>query len=127
MVSHIYSFSIPMLTIQLPSLPYKSCLLSSQSFASLLHFGDLEHLNRRENFHIVILSIFVLDIQCVTLVLSDSLKMLCDSTYTTGVGYEGDTCSFTCDTGYELSGSDTRTCLGDSSWSGDEAMCIRGV
>ena len=29
-----------------------------------------------------------------------------------------DTCSFTCDTGYELTGSDTRTCQSDRSWSG---------
>ena len=27
-----------------------------------------------------------------------------------GVGYEGDTCNFTCNTGYELTGSDSRTC-----------------
>ena len=38
----------------------------------------------------------------------------------------GDTCSFTCDTGYELTGSDTRTCQSDGSWSGSIAMCSRG-
>ena len=38
----------------------------------------------------------------------------------------GDTCSFTCDTGYELTGSDTRTCQSDGSWSGSVAMCSRG-
>ena len=27
-----------------------------------------------------------------------------------GVGYEGDTCSFTCNTGYGLTGSSERTC-----------------
>ena len=36
-----------------------------------------------------------------------------------------DTCSFTCDTGYELTGSDTRTCQSDGSWSGIIAMCRR--
>ena len=37
-----------------------------------------------------------------------------------------DTCSFTCDTGYELTGSDTRTCQSDRSWSGSDAICSRG-
>ena len=43
-----------------------------------------------------------------------------------GVGYEGDTCSFTCNTGYELTGSDTRTCQSDGSWSGSDVTCARG-
>ena len=34
-----------------------------------------------------------------------------------------DTCSFTCITGYVLTGSDTRTCQNDGSWSGDETIC----
>ena len=37
-----------------------------------------------------------------------------------------DTCSFTCNTGYELTGSDTRTCQSDGSWSGIETDCNRG-
>ena len=41
--------------------------------------------------------------------------------------YEGDTCSFTCNTGYGLTGSDTRTCQSDGSWSGSETMCRRGL
>ena len=40
-----------------------------------------------------------------------------------GVGYEGDTCIFTCNTGYELTGSDTTTCQSDGSWSGSETSC----
>ena len=43
-----------------------------------------------------------------------------------GVPSYEDTCSFTCNTGYELTGSDTRTCQSDGSWSGTEAMCRRG-
>ena len=43
-----------------------------------------------------------------------------------GVPSSGDTCSFTCDTGYELTGSDTRSCQSDGSWSGSVAMCSRG-
>ena len=39
------------------------------------------------------------------------------------MGYEGGTCSFTCNTGYELTGSDTRTCQSDGSWSGSDDVC----
>ena len=38
-----------------------------------------------------------------------------------------DTCSFTCNTGYELTGSDTRTCQSDGSWSDSESMCMKGT
>jgi len=38
-----------------------------------------------------------------------------------------DTCSFTCNTGYELTGSDTRTCQSDGSWSGSDVVCRRGT
>jgi len=34
-----------------------------------------------------------------------------------------DTCSFTCNTGYELTGSAQRTCQSDSSWSGSPVSC----
>ena len=42
------------------------------------------------------------------------------------MGYAGDTCSFTCNTGYELTGSDTRTCQSDGSWSGSDNVCKKG-
>ena len=41
------------------------------------------------------------------------------------LSYE-DTCSFTCNTGYELTGSNTRTCQSNRSWSVGEAVCTRG-
>ena len=43
-----------------------------------------------------------------------------------GVHSYEDTCNFTCNTGYELTGSDTRTCQSDGSWSGSDNNCIRG-
>ena len=70
-----------------------------------------------------------LDAQCATLVLrTKGLEMVCYNgyNYTTGEAYEGDTCSFTCSSGYELTGSLTRTCQSDGSWSGNEAVCNRG-
>jgi len=44
-----------------------------------------------------------------------------------GVPTYEDTCNFTCNTGYELTGSDTRTCQSDGNWSGNETMCRRGM
>ena len=41
------------------------------------------------------------------------------------ISYE-DTCNFTCNTGYELTGSDTRTCQSNGSWSGSTTTCERG-
>ena len=35
-------------------------------------------------------------------------------------------CSFTCNTGYELTGSDTRICQSDGGWSGSDAVCRIG-
>ena len=43
-----------------------------------------------------------------------------------GVPSYEDTCSFTCDTGYVLMGSDTRTCQNDRNWNGSDAVCSRG-
>ena len=43
-----------------------------------------------------------------------------------GVPSYEDTCSFTCNTGYELTGSDTRTCQSNGNWSGTDDVCSRG-
>ena len=50
-------------------------------------------------------------------------KITLCSSGTEGVGYEGQTCNFRCDAGYELTGSDTRTCQSNGSWSGSPASC----
>ena len=43
------------------------------------------------------------------------------------LSYE-DTCSFTCNTGYVLTGSDTRICQSNGSWSGgSDDVCRRGM
>ena len=68
----------------------------------------------------------VLDIRCEILSTPSDGRMLCSSGRV-GVGYEGDTCNFTCNTGYELTGSDNRTCQSNGSWSGSEALCKQGI
>ena len=67
------------------------------------------------------------DIQCNNLSIPTNGNASCSSG-TVGVGYEGDTCSFTCNTGYELSNSNTiaRTCQSDGSWNGTDNDCRRG-
>jgi len=60
-------------------------------------------------------------VSCTPLVGPDNGAITC-----TGSVYE-DTCSFTCDDGYELTGSDTRTCQNDGNWNGTEAGCEQGI
>ena len=36
----------------------------------------------------------------------------------------GEACTFTCNTGYWLMGSDTRTCQSSGNWSGSDATCL---
>ena len=40
-----------------------------------------------------------------------------------GVHSHTDTCNVTCNVGYLLTGSDTRMCLSDGSWSGMDGSC----
>ena len=37
-----------------------------------------------------------------------------------------DTCTFSCNQGYELSGSEKRTCQSNKFWNGTKAMCTKG-
>ena len=68
-----------------------------------------------------------LDIRCDDLSAPANGVIMSCSSGTVGVGYEGDACSFTCNTGYELTGSDTRTCQSNGSWSGSDVTCNRGI
>ena len=38
----------------------------------------------------------------------------------------GENCTFTCNGGYQLMGSGTRTCQNSGNWSGSDAICSRG-
>ncbi|XP_065904304.1 receptor-type tyrosine-protein phosphatase delta-like isoform X2 [Dysidea avara] len=68
---------------------------------------------------------FTLDIQCNNLTTPSNGVITSCSSVSIGVGYEGDTCSYTCNTGYELTGSDTRTCQSNGNWSGSNDVCRR--
>ena len=39
----------------------------------------------------------------------------------------GETCTFTCDDGYELGGNTNRSCGDDESWSGTDISCTKGM
>ena len=43
-----------------------------------------------------------------------------------GVPTEGDTCTYQCDDGYELSGDMMRECQGDGTWTGSDPTCDLG-
>ena len=49
--------------------------------------------------------------------------MSCSMVNSLMFSYE-DTCSLTCNTGYELTGSSERTCQSNGSWSGSPVSCI---
>jgi len=40
--------------------------------------------------------------------------------------FKGTTCSFMCNTGYELNGSDVRACRSDGTWNGTSSICNKG-
>ena len=65
----------------------------------------------------------IIDLHCYNLSAPDNGEITSCSSGRVGVGYEGDTCSFTCNTGYELTGSDTRTCQSNRSWSDSDIKC----
>jgi len=64
-------------------------------------------------------------VECPSLTDPNNGVMTC-SLEDDGVSSYKDTCSFTCNTGYELTGSDTRTCQSDGNWSGSDTMCSGG-
>ena len=73
----------------------------------------------------MILSNIKILVSCPSLSNSSSETIDCSLGDDGTPSYE-DTCSFTCNTGYELTGSDTRTCQSDGNWSGSDTVCSRG-
>ena len=67
--------------------------------------------------------LYVYLVQCPDLRDPINGMISCSLTHSPTFSYE-DTCSFTCDTGYELTGSSERTCESDGSWSGSSVSCI---
>ena len=65
------------------------------------------------------------DIRCDDLLTPANGEITSCSSGRVGVGYEGDTCSFTCETGYGLIGISPRTCQSNGSWSGSDDVCER--
>ncbi|XP_065903507.1 E-selectin-like isoform X3 [Dysidea avara] len=94
---------------------FGSILVNSSSTFSLAN-PDIAANNRQPLIQ------FLIEIRCDNLLTPSNGGMSCSSGRVE-VGYEGDTCSFTCNTGYELTGSDTRTCQNSGSWSGSESTC----
>ena len=82
---------------------------------------------RGEHYNFGSLIAFILyTVQCPELVDPVNGMISCSLINDPIVSYE-DTCSFTCNTGYELTGSnDTRTCQSNGSWSGSDVTCTRG-
>ena len=75
--------------------------------------------------HNLIIISFHISVSCSSLNNPDNGMINC-SLGDDGVPSYEDTCSFTCNTGYELTGSDTGTCQSDGSWSGTNGVCRRG-
>jgi len=68
----------------------------------------------------MLLFIFSL-VTCLPLTAPDNGMIVC-----TGNLFE-DTCTITCNPGYELTGSGITTCLSNQTWSGTDAICIEGI
>jgi len=63
---------------------------------------------------------------CPPLTAPDNGKIDC-SLKGDGDANPGDTCTFSCDGGYELQGSSVRTCRNSGVWSGTSAVCEKGM
>ena len=90
----------------------------------------MEWVNILSERYLLALSFVLFCVYCI--VQCSELTDPLDGTISCSLGDDGipsyeDTCSFTCNNGYELTGSDTRTCQSDGSWSGSDDVCRRGI
>ena len=69
--------------------------------------------------------LFIIIVSCPELDYPENGIVLCPLKEDKKYLYE-DFCKFTCNTGYELVGSDTRSCKSDGSWSGTQPICEKG-
>jgi len=60
-------------------------------------------------------------VSCPSLTAPDNGMIQCSGSFV------DDICVFTCDDGFQLNGSGTRTCQDDGTWSGTEAVCTEGL
>ena len=67
----------------------------------------------------ILFSLLLLTVQCPVPV---NVTFQCSNGTATGV-FE-DTCTFSCNAGYELQGSNNGTCLANQSWSGVDPICV---
>jgi len=87
------------------------------------YFCKIKQLRYNYKEGLIATPVFAVDDRCDNLQSPPNGSILSCSSGRAGVGYEGDTCGFACDTGYELTGSDNRTCQSDGSWSGRDTLC----
>ena len=66
---------------------------------------------------------YICVVQCEELRYPSNGNISCSLINSPMFTYE-DTCNFTCNTGYELTGSNTRNCQSNGNWSGSPVSCI---
>ena len=66
---------------------------------------------------------YLIETLCNNLTIPANGVLSCDTLFSVD---EGVICNFTCTSGYELTGSNTRMCL-NGTWSGDETICKRST
>ena len=65
-------------------------------------------------------------VACFPLTNPNNGAITCFLENSNGVPFYEDACSFTCNTGFLLTGSNFRMCQSNTKWSGTEPICKRG-